>query len=133
MGATRKKEQVIPEEIQTLNEPVTSDPKLADAPTYTSDEIQARIKQLKADAETGDRAEKAKALLAQLPKGKTASELGVSAIDYGIKVLSNQSSDSNVVQPMLAVARVDKALKTQGYSLEQREDVKNQLEAMYGI
>jgi len=94
------------------------------------DAIKKRIAELRAEAAKNNTAEKARELLAQLPKTKTASQLGAKPMDYAVRVMAAQSSDNDI---LLSLARVRRALKNQGYGLQETDDTVSQLEEAYKI
>ena len=100
-------------------------------PEESAAAIKARIEELKADRVKNHSAEAVKAIINQLPKEKTASERGTPIMEYAARVMASQSPDITVVPVMLGIAKTRKALKKQGYALEDIEEVIDQLEKAY--
>ena len=124
MSAKKRDEEII-EEVEA--EVVVEEPEA------TVEEIQKRIAALKADRIKNQSAEHIKALLNQVPKSKTAKQLGVPPMDYALRVMASQSDDINVVPHMLGIARARKAMKNQGYGLEEVDKVVTKLEEVYKV
>ncbi len=91
-------------------------------------EIAANIIRLKADREKNNTPEAIKGILNQLRKEKTAFENGIPITEYAARVMSAQSPDPTVVPKLLGIAKTRKALKKQGYPLEDVERVISILE-----
>jgi len=91
-------------------------------------EIAANIKRLKAEREKNNTAEAIKGILGQLPTEKNAFDRGTPITEYAARVLSAQSEDPTVVPKLLGIAKTRKALKRQGYPLDDIERIISKLE-----
>ena len=107
--------------------------KVVDILPISTAEIKERVAQLKAEHNKEDIEARIKGLLNQLPKGPNAKALGVSCMDYAIRVMASQSPDPNVAPALMCIAKTQRALKNQGYGTSEIAVVIDALDKAYGV
>ncbi len=130
------KKKVVEEVVEEVVEaPVVAEVKPEEPEVDEAQAILDRIAKLKDDGYKNRSREGIEKIMSQNvdPGGSLASENGTPIEEYAAKVMAAQSPDETVVPLMLGIAKTRKALKNQGYELEDIERVIDTLEKAYAV